>query len=117
MSEKMIAYCGITCTECPAYKATLTDNDDLRRSTSREWSQMFNADIPPESINCQGCRSDSEIKFFHCQQCAIRSCAGEKGIATCAECADYPCDPLRFVIDNVPEARAVLEAIKAKITR
>ncbi|MBN2243467.1 MAG: DUF3795 domain-containing protein, partial [Acidobacteria bacterium] len=29
--EKMIAYCGLTCTDCDAFKATQNNDDKLRQ--------------------------------------------------------------------------------------
>ena len=34
----------------------------------------------------------------------------QKGVATCAECADYGCEKLTAFLANVPEAKANLEA-------
>ncbi len=32
--DQMMAYCGIMCDECPAYKATVDNNDELRKKTA-----------------------------------------------------------------------------------
>ena len=93
MSEQMLAYCGLDCGECPAYIAHRTDDQDLRVKMTKEWGSD---DFPlsPEDINCDGCTSDSDLKFAFCGQCAVRACATEKGHETCAVCTDYGCEKL-----------------------
>lgn len=112
MNDGNLAYCGIDCSQCPALIATQNDDDDLRAKTATEWSAMFHADIKATHISCDGCKSTTGRQFFHCSQCGIRACATDKGFATCAECDEYACDQLAFVIDNVPEAKAALEALR-----
>lgn len=112
MDQTKLAYCGLDCDHCPAYLATQNNDDDLRSKTAAKWSAMFQAEIKAEQINCDGCKSTSGRKFFHCSQCGIRSCASGKGFDTCAECDDFACDLVKFVIDNVPEAKASLESLR-----
>lgn len=87
MTKKLIAYCGLDCEACEARKATLANDDELRREVSRKWCEMNNTNqITPETINCMGCRTDG-IKFAYCDfMCPIRKCAAEKGYETCADC-------------------------------
>jgi hypothetical protein len=110
--KKIIAYCGITCSECPAYIATQKNDDALRAETARKWSEMFKADIQPADINCDGCPSDSGRVFNYCAVCEIRKCAREKKAATCAACPDYSCEKLDKFLAQVPEARKTLEELR-----
>ena len=110
--KKLIAYCGLACSDCPAYIATQKNDDALRAETAKKWSEMFKADIKPADINCDGCPSDSTRLFSYCGQCEIRKCAREKKVATCAACADYSCAKLDKFLAEVPEARATLEALR-----
>jgi len=110
--EKMIAYCGINCSECPAFLATQKDDDNERKRVATMWSKQFNTDIKPEGINCDGCISESRRLFNYCMICEIRKCGQEKGIKNCAYCDDYACEKLSKFIDNVPEAKATLEEIR-----
>lgn len=89
MTNRLIAYCGLDCEACEARKATLTNDDGLRKEVSRKWCEMNNTDqITPETINCIGCRADG-IKFAYCDSmCPIRKCAAGKGYETCADCPD-----------------------------
>jgi hypothetical protein len=110
-----MAYCGILCVECPTFKATKANDDALRVKTAREWSQAFGRTIEPQDINCDGCSSDGGRLFGHCLACEIRRCAREKGLSTCAPCADYACSHLAGLHSQVPAAREALEALRAKM--
>jgi len=35
--KKMIAYCGLICTECPGYIATQKDSDEEREKVAKLW--------------------------------------------------------------------------------
>ncbi len=111
---KLLAYCGITCSECPAYVATQKNDDALRRQTAQKWSEQFKSDIKPADINCDGCPTDSQRLFNYCRVCEIRKCAREKRVQNCACCADYPCQKLSAFLAQVPEAKAALEEIRKK---
>ena len=113
-AEKMIAYCGITCSECPTFIATQKNDDKMREDTAKKWSEMFKAPIKPADINCDGCPTDSTRLFGYCAQCEIRKCARDKGVKNCAYCADYPCDKLTAFLKNAPEAKALLDEIRKK---
>lgn len=110
----MIAYCGINCTECPAYIATVNSDNAKREKTAKEWSKMFNADIKPEDINCEGCLSDGNVLFSHCYECSIRKCARERKVKNCAYCFDFPCQMLSEFFEQVPEAKKNLENIRKR---
>ncbi len=110
--KKMIAKCGLVCTECPAYIATQKDDDALRAETAKKWSEMFKADIKAENINCDGCQSEGPRLFHHCNECEFRKCAREKKVSTCAACPEYACEKLEAFLVQVPEARAVLEGLR-----
>ena len=110
MSES-IAYCGLDCFNCLAYKATIANDDDMRRKTAEEWSQQFQSDIKPEDINCLGCKS--EKVFSHCNTCQIRACNLEHSLDNCAECDSFGCEKIEALLEHVPEARKNLERLKA----
>jgi hypothetical protein len=112
--ERLIAYCGIVCSDCPTYKATQANDDKLREETAKKWSEMFHADIKPADINCDGCPTGSTRLFSYCALCEIRKCAREKGVENCAACADYPCAKLSAFLKNAPEAKALLDELRKK---
>ena len=58
--KTMIAYCGLNCEKCDAYIATKNYDQALRVKTAKLWSEMNNANILPEQINCEGCRMNGK---------------------------------------------------------
>ena len=104
-----IAYCGLNCAECPVYLATLSGYEYSKEKIAREWSKIYNTDISPDDINCIGCKSREGIHFSHCYECSIRLCAEERSIATCADCAEFPCIDLKEMFDLIPVAKKNLE--------
>jgi hypothetical protein len=110
--KKMIAKCGLVCSDCPAYIATKNNDDLLREETAKKWSAMFKVDIKPSDINCDGCQSESQRLFSYCQTCEIRKCARDREVETCADCPDYSCEKLDKFLADVPEARKVLEGLR-----
>jgi len=113
--EKMIAYCGLLCTDCPAFIATLKDDNAERAKVAEEWSKTFAAELKPEDINCDGCLSTGGREFSHCKVCEIRKCARERNLENCAHCGDYPCSTVSGVLDAVPEAKRTLDEIRSNL--
>lgn len=110
--NQMMAYCGIMCDDCPAYKATVDKDDELRKKTAGQWSKMFNADIRAEHINCLGCRSG--LLFAHCGVCEVRACNLEKQLGHCGDCDSFSCSKENFILENVKGVRERLEAARGK---
>lgn len=109
--EKVIACCGLDCATCDARTATINDDMALRIQTAEKWKEQFNPDITPEMINCTGCREPG-VKFSHCYQCEIRSCADAKGYASCGSCDQLAdCPKLVMVHQYVPDALANLKSL------
>ena len=101
-----IAYCGLDCEACEARRATLNDDNALRRRVAKEWSALNGVEITPEMINCTGCRVEG-VKTPYCDSlCPIRQCALARGVSTCGSCADMAaCEKLAMILDNNAEAR------------
>jgi hypothetical protein len=112
--DKMIAYCGIVCTECPAFIATQENDDAKRKEVAEMWSKQYKMSVKPEAINCDGCTSDSKRLVGYCSVCAIRKCGQGKGVDNCAHCDEYACEKLTKFIAMVPHARETLEEIRKK---
>jgi len=111
--EQMVAYCGIVCTECPAYIATQNDDEELRKRTAERWAKEHQADIRPEDIICDGCLPGHTRYFSHCSECEIRACGIVRGVTNCAYCDDYGCEKLTGFFSFVPGAKTNLEEIRA----
>ena len=115
MSEKMIAYCGITCSDCRAFIATQRNDPELKKKVAKAWSTKKET-LKPEDINCDGCLATGNRLFKFCGVCEVRRCGYEKGVENCAHCREFPCERLsglwkRF---RLTAPKATLEAIKKK---
>jgi len=111
--NKIIAYCGLICTDCPAYIATQADDRTALEQVAAQWREEFNApNITVESIICDGCL-DNGRKCSHCAECDIRACGIERGVLNCAHCPDYAsCEKLQGFFGFAPQARVTLDEIR-----
>jgi hypothetical protein len=113
--DKIIAYCGLVCTDCPAYIATQADDREALGRVAAEWRKEFNApEITVEWVICDGCL-DGGRKCSHCAECEIRACGVERGVVNCAHCADYACEKLEGFFAQATDARPVLDEIRASL--
>ncbi len=104
--NNMIAYCGLDCEKCDAYLATVNNDDALREKTAKLWSELNNAPITAEMINCTGCRTPGVKTPFCESMCEIRQCARQKQFDTCANCAQTDsCPTLGAIFALNPDAR------------
>jgi hypothetical protein len=111
--EKLISYCGIDCSACPAYIATQKDDFEKIKKVAEEWSSE-SMSFKPEDIYCDGCTPEGK-HFTWCNDCTIRSCCREKGFENCAYCEDYFCDKLKMTFDRTPSAKETLDDIRQKL--
>ena len=110
----MIAFCGLDCSECDAYKATQTDNSKLKAQIAERWSKELGMSFTDDDITCDGCKSERLSGW--CQKvCAIRPCAEERGANTCAHCDEYICDKLDDFLGSESTARETLDAIRRTV--
>lgn len=108
--DKLTACCGLDCEKCDARTATLTNDDALRGRTAALWSKLNGVTITLEMINCTGCRTEGAKTPFCDRLCPIRGCVREKGLDTCADCAQMDgCRTLGRIAENDP---SVLENLK-----
>ena len=111
--DKIIAYCGLVCTDCEAYLATQTnDRAALEKMAARAREEYNVPDATVETVMCDGCLGSDGRKIGYCFQCKIRACGVERGVANCAHCADYACDKLEGFFGHAPHARPVLDEIR-----
>lgn len=108
VNRELLAPCGLYCGVCGAYLATRTDNPKLRQGMAQVYG------CAPEDINCLGCLSD--VRYKHCEDCAIRDCAQSKGYTGCHQCGEFPCDKIEALdaaFPDTPAGREVRRAIAA----
>ena len=109
--DKMVAYCGLVCTECPAYIATQKNDMEALNQVAEMWSKEFKASLTAQDCICDGCTVEGR-KIGHCSECKVRACAMERDVVNCAHCADYGCTTLTDFLGFAPQAKANLEAIR-----
>jgi hypothetical protein len=107
----MIAYCGLNCEECKAFKATETGNLEWKKQMAKHWSDQSEFKFKPEDVDCHGCKSDV-ISGFCRRLCLIRPCAMEKKFKNCAHCDDHPCEELKEYLSTDPVATRNLQEIR-----
>jgi hypothetical protein len=111
-SASIYGYCGVSCAECPAYIAKTTNDNELRKKTAEEWTVLYEAQIKPEEIDCDGC-SQPGNHIRYCEKlCVIRKCAVKRSVKTCADCGDYACPPLEGFLKQAPKAKENLEKLR-----
>ena len=112
MAQKMIAYCGLVCSDCPAFVATQADDMDALAQLAAQWSEQFGAAMTAEDCMCDGCLVAGH-KVGYCRECAVRQCARERGKANnCAHCDDFGCENLTNFWQHAPYAKITLEGIR-----
>ena len=90
--SKIIAACGNDCSVCPRYVAPPYEKtaEELHR-TAELWMKIGYRDhvVTNEEISCSGCKPENWCRY------RVVKCCEEKGIKTCAECAEYLCDRMK----------------------
>jgi hypothetical protein len=89
--QEMTAPCGLDCFNCPVHLAKTSE--EIRNQI------VANLGVSYHDAACGGCRSVNGFcplgKKHGSAQCATFACVKEKGIETCADCAEFPCDKLQ----------------------
>ena len=102
--ERMIAVCGLDCTECDIRRIP-TDDEAAKRMV--RWFRQMGwlkedegvSEIIERSMYCKGCRGDRSVhwdancKILHC-------CVDQKGLTSCHECDDFVCERLEEWAQN-----------------
>jgi hypothetical protein len=114
--ERMIAFCGLDCYECPAYIATRADDDKKREELAEKWSSE-EYKLKKEDIDCDGCLASEGRLMTFCRECEVRSCGAEKSVDNCGRCEDYGCEKLTklWAIIQNPSAKENLEKARRTI--
>lgn len=123
--EPIIAFCGLPCGDCPAYRATQAEDAEMLEQVLVQWRKAFDAPhLTVADISCDGCRPDEGRLCGYCRICKIRPCAKKRGIPNCGYCDEYACAELERILaicdqldgfwGYVRRTRATLEAIRAE---
>jgi len=117
MTERIVAPCGIVCTDCPAYIATQSNNLEKLKEIAIQWSSE-DQHYQGEDILCDGCFSERVHAF--CAECEARACAIQKGHRVCSICSMYPCDRLNdvwssFTNSSIDDCKNALEEERERI--
>lgn len=110
---RIVAYCGIICSDCPAFEATQMDDDAERRRVAELWTEQYSKEYKVEDINCDGCLTEGQRVFSYCNICEIRKCARERNVENCAYCEEYACEKLSKLFNEYTPAKEVLDEIRA----
>jgi hypothetical protein len=108
---EVIAFCGLDCAKCDAFKATQTRNLEGKKQLAKKWTDELKVEFKPEDIDCDGCMSNV-ISGWCRKICKIRPCAEERKVKTCAHCNDYQCGILKDFLSREPVATENLEKIR-----
>ena len=90
--NKISAACGNDCAACPSYVAhPYEKTEEELRHTAEMWFKIGYRDhvVTTEEISCSGCKPENWCRYH------VVKCCEDRGIRTCAECGEYPCDNMR----------------------
>ena len=115
--ERIIAYCGITCSDCCTFIATKMNDDAERKKVAEMWTKQYATPFKPEDINCDGCLTNGTRVFNYTEICEIRKCGQEKKVKNCAHCDDYKCEKISKLHEQAPKAKETLDQIRRSLDR
>lgn len=88
MNEKkrrwFVTPCGLDCYQCP-----------IRLRTEEELDYWRQQHVDPDTIRCDGCRSDRQGHHWSPDCNILQCCVYDRGYEFCAECPDFPCTALK----------------------
>ena len=92
IEEKIIAACGNDCAACPRYTAyPYEKTDEELHHTAELWMRIGYRDhmVTNEEIACYGCKPENWCRY------RVIKCCVDRGIKTCGECSEYPCENIK----------------------
>ncbi len=112
--ERMVAFCGLICTECEGYLATqANDWAALERLAAKVREEYNVPTVAAQDMLCDGCLSDPGRRCGYCAMCEIRACGAARGVANCGHCPDYACEKLTAFFGTA--ARGVLDGVRSAL--
>ena len=114
MEERIVATCGIVCSECDAYKATQSNDREALEGMAAEASKQLGIEMTADDTMCDGCLGSSGRQISYCAVCAIRACGIENLVENCAHCEDYACEKIEAFAKPGSAHRRTLDQIWAE---
>lgn len=112
--EKHIGFCGINCSECRVYMATIENNLEEKRAIAYEWStEEF--PLTEDSIKCYGCCDCENRVISFAADCDIRVCGIKKEVKNCGHCEKYSCELLKKPHEKNIDAKELLDDVHARL--
>jgi hypothetical protein len=102
--RELTAPCGLDCFNCPFYLAN--DNEEIRKQVAsqvQEFGLPLSYEEIHEKVACKGCRKRKGVPPFGIEPCKVFKCIISKGIESCADCSDFPCDNLHPYAEHSSE--------------
>lgn len=116
LTNKIIATCGIVCSDCSAYIATQSGDPSALERVAAQWQEEYNLErVTIKDVTCDGYLGEGGRKGAHCFACDIRACGQARGVVNCAHCPDYACERLERFFGIVPGVQAVLDQVRASL--
>jgi hypothetical protein len=111
---RIIAYCGLDCSQCDGYRATQAGDVAAKEQVAARWRMEYNnPHVDAVYVTCDGCTAADGRLGGHCSECDIRICGTSRGLGTCADCAGFEtCEKLARFFGFVPAARETLMELK-----
>ena len=116
----LVGYCGLVCQTCSIHLATREGDGEaqarMRAEIAAFCTTHYGRDYEPEDItDCDGCRAEGGRLFSGCKDCAIRNCAKERRLSSCAHCSDYACERLEAFFAKEPDSKSHLDEMRKGI--
>jgi hypothetical protein len=112
----MLAVCGLDCAAWDAYTATQAKDEAAKEKIAAKWRIEYgNPKVDAAYVTCDGCLISSGELDGHFKECEPRWCAVGRGLANYGECPDYGCEKINGLLKYIPDAKARLDGIHAKM--
>jgi hypothetical protein len=105
----MIAACGLDCTECDIFQAA--DNPEIAQRIVDWFARERGIEVKPEDVHCEGCKDD-RAKHWSADCWILEYCVDDKGLESCYECADLPCQRMNEWAKGSERYSDALERLK-----
>jgi len=105
--EKLIAVCGLVCSDCKIHKAP--NNPELAKELVKYFEGQWE-NVKMDDFHCNGCR---DLANCWNSDCWIRECCiKDKKLEYCYQCRDFPCDQLEEWAKENERYRNTLENLR-----